>query len=154
MSKRCLVKFKMCHSKAYRKIYKTSIRVQAIVAAILDQKSEFLVSVHFYEPSKILHRKQVEDVFEIQFACKLLKLVSGIKPWYAPLNAENSLMQYHFWLHSCICTRENKHSGFCFEHYFLLFYAPNFFKVEKVGGHIASSLYIRSFVHHAFLCIE
>ena len=37
-----------------------------------------------------LHRKKVECVFEIQFACKILKLVSGNKPGYAPLNAENS----------------------------------------------------------------
>ena len=30
-------------------------------------------------------------VFEIQFACELLTLVSGSKPGYASLNAENSL---------------------------------------------------------------
>ena len=29
-------------------------------------------------------------VFEIQFACALLKLVSGSKPGYAPLNAGNN----------------------------------------------------------------
>ena len=35
--------------------------------------------------------KQVESVFEIQFVCEILKLVSGSKPGYAPLNAEKSL---------------------------------------------------------------
>ena len=35
--------------------------------------------------------KKVEGVFETQFACKLLKLVLGTKPGYAPWNTENSL---------------------------------------------------------------
>ena len=35
--------------------------------------------------------KKVEGVFEIQFECKLLKLISDSKPGYAPWNAENSL---------------------------------------------------------------
>ena len=32
----------------------------------------------------------VEGVFKIQFACRILKLVLGSKPGYAPLNAESS----------------------------------------------------------------
>ena len=44
----------------------------------------------------------VEDIFEIQFACKLLKLVSGSKPGYTPVSGKQS--QCQFWLHSCICT--------------------------------------------------
>ena len=36
-------------------------------------------------------RKKVEGVFEIQFACELLKLVSGSKSGHAHLTAENSL---------------------------------------------------------------
>ena len=35
--------------------------------------------------------KKIEGVFAIKFACELLKLVSVSKPWYAPLNTENSL---------------------------------------------------------------
>ena len=47
--------------------------------------------MYFYEPSNTRHRKTTGYVFEIQFACELLKLVSGSKPGYAPRNAENSL---------------------------------------------------------------
>ena len=40
----------------------------------------------------VIHEiKKVEMVFEIQLACVLLTLVSGSKPGYASLNAENSL---------------------------------------------------------------
>ena len=35
--------------------------------------------------------EKVEGIFEIQFAYKLSKLVSGSKPGYTPWNAENSL---------------------------------------------------------------
>ena len=38
------------------------------------------MSVHFYEQSYSLNRIKVEGIFEIQFACELLKLVSGSKP--------------------------------------------------------------------------
>ena len=38
-----------------------------------------------------IKKKKEKGLFEIQFACEILKLVSGSKPEYAPLNAENSL---------------------------------------------------------------
>ena len=37
-----------------------------------------------------MRSKKVEGIFEIQFECEILKLVSDSKPGYAPLNAESS----------------------------------------------------------------
>ena len=38
-----------------------------------------------------IYKKMVEGVFEIQSACELLKFVSGSRPGYTLLNAENNL---------------------------------------------------------------
>ena len=62
--------------------------------------------------------KMVEGVFEIQFACEILKLISDSEPGYAPLNAENSLSVI---LASFLPMHMRKYSRFCFEHYFLSF---------------------------------
>ena len=91
------------------KFSKQAFSYKFIVAAILDQKSDIFwcqsistnLLIHYTEKGR--------------FACEILKLVSGSKPGYAPLNAENGLS-----VTSCfivICTWENKHSGFCFEHF-------------------------------------
>ena len=43
--------------------------------------------------NRLIHviEEKKEGVFEMQFACEILKLVSGSKAGYAPLNAENNL---------------------------------------------------------------
>ena len=82
----------MCHSKSYFKISKTSILFQVYrsghtgseIGHFLCQSISMNLLIHDTE-------KKIDDIFEIQFACKLSKLVSGSKPGYAPLNAENSV---------------------------------------------------------------
>ena len=59
------------------------------------------MSIHFHEPFNTCNRKTVEDVFKIQFACEILKLVSGSKPGYVPLNAGNQPL-CHVLLHSLV----------------------------------------------------
>ena len=64
--------------------------------------------------------KKIENIFEIYFAYKLLKLVSGSKPGYDFLNAESNI-GVTFDAIVAYAHEKKKHSGFCFNHYSLSF---------------------------------
>ena len=77
ISKRCPVK--CVNRNDILKFPKLAFSYKFIVAATLDQKSYiFLCQFIFYEC--IASKEMVEGVFEIPFACKMLKLVPGSKP--------------------------------------------------------------------------
>ena len=119
---KCLVKLKICHSKWCRKICNQTFSCGLIMEATLDEKIEHLcvcVLFFFYISSNKCCRKW----YNFYLKCNLR---ANFKKWCQTGNmvlfieCGNSLSVTHgFMFTYTVCTWENKHSAFCFEHFFV-----------------------------------